>query len=344
MSFNIRQTAFAVGRVKQADLVTSNIDADLIAFTKRNQDIGEVPYTVADDAQDIGKSDEFAVNTYLISKEARFRLEADLTTELLAFALAYGMGSSVDSAPAAGAYRHTATPQSAGIDLLPFTVVERLPSSGTAALDRAMIGCVVDGFTISFNNGPSRENSTLALDIVGTGKTVSPSTLTIPAVGTLHRLNAGSFGVTILTTNYVTGGRIVSMEMSWRNNVRLDQGFFIGSGADEGFQIRGRMEHGDREARISVVARLETDSSELTKLAAQTEGTVIVTGQGSLITGSTYHDMSVTWQRCRIGSAIISNDAGIATVQFDIVPMKHSSNGLVTAYATNEIALFGAET
>lgn len=344
MSFNIRQTAFAVGRVKQTNLTTSNANGDLIAFTKRNQDIGEVPYTVADDAQDIGKSDEFAVNTYLISKESRFRLEADLTSELLAFALAYGLGNSVDSSPDTGAYRHTATPQSSGIDLLPFTVVERLPSSGTAALDRAMIGCVVDGFTISFNNGPSRENSTLSLDIVGTGKTVSPSTLTIPAVGTLHRLNAGSFGVTILTTNYVTGGRIVSMEMSWRNNVRLDQGFFIGSGADEGFQIRGRMEHGDREARISVVARLETDSSELTKLAAQTEGTVIVTGQGSLITGTTYHDMSVTWQRARIGSAIISNDAGIATVQFDIVPMKHSTNGLVTAYATNEIALFGAET
>lgn len=343
MSYNIRQTALAVSRVKQSDLVTASGASDMFRLTKRNQDISEVSYVVDSDAQDIGKDDEFAVNSFKINKDGRFRLEADCTSELAAWAFVFGLGSSTDSAPAAGSYRHTAVPQSASIDLMPFTVAEKLPSDG-AGFDRAIIGCVIDGFTLSMNSGPGRDNSTISVDCVSTGKTAEPSGITLPSPITLHRINAGSLGLTIIGVNYVTGGRIVSLEWSWRNNVRLDQGFYPGSGSQDGFQLRGRMEHGDRETTLRIVARLESDSAELDKLAAQTEGTVVITGQGDLITGSTYHDISITFHRVTIGSLVISNDQGIATVQFDLTVKKHSSNGVVTAYATNELALFGAET
>jgi hypothetical protein len=53
--------------------------------------------------------------------------------------------------------------------------------------------------------------------------------------------------------NYLSGGsakQFVSMDASWENNFR--PGFFPGSGAQDGYQIQGRFEWGDRASRCSL--------------------------------------------------------------------------------------------
>ena len=265
-----------------------------------------------------------------------------LTSEMLAFAFAFGLGNSAATTPAAGAFRHTAVAQSSSIDLRPFSIAEKLAADG-AHLDRVLIGQVVSGWTVQLNSGVGRQAAKLIIDYSGTGKRTEPSGLTLPAAATLHALNAGSMTITINGTNYVTGGNIVSLEFGFRNNVREDK-FFPGSGTQDGAQIGGRMEHGNREAFLRFVARLRTSSDEFTKVSAQTAGTAVVTAQGALITGSTFHDMSVTFHQVVFRTAVVAENDGIATVNVECGVQKHASNGLMTAYATNEIALFGGET
>jgi hypothetical protein len=81
---------------------------------------------------------------------------------------------------------------------------------------------------------------------------------------------------------YVSNKNIVSLETGWKNNIRMDSGFFPGSGfqtAGDGSTgaIRGRLEFGNRQGNLRFVARFESGSSEYTKLKAQTTGTAVIT-------------------------------------------------------------------
>lgn len=342
MAVNIRQVNLGIGYVDQADLVTKNANAEFVRPTKINRALSSAPLNTESNREDLGKDDEFETQSFLTNWDFSDNWEMDATSEMLAWAFSFGLGTSVDSTPATGAYRHTATPQSASIDLPSFTVCERLPSDGSY-LDRAYVGCVLQGFTVQLNSGVGRQNAKLLCDIVGTGKIIEPSTVTLPAVAALHRLNAASATISINGVNYVTGGNIISCEFGWRNNVRLDQAFYPGSGVQSGGAIRGRMEHGDREVFLRFTARLRSASDEFTKLSAQTSGTAVITLQGDLITGSTYHDMSATFHQVVFSTVVIGEDNGIATVQVECGVQKHSSNGVCTLYATNEKTLVGIE-
>lgn len=342
MSENIRKTSFGLGMVEQADLVTPNISAEFIRPTKLNATFSGVKLTSEDNAADIGKDDEFPSQNFLTNWDVGAQLEMILTSEMAAFAFAFGLGDSTASVPGAPAYRHTAVPQDASIDLRPFSFLEKLPSDGSV-IDRVLTGCVVQGWGISLTSGPGRQNAKLTIDMVGTGKFTSPSSIVMPAAANLHFLNASSAAITIITTNYVSTKRIISLEMGYTNNVRLDSGFFPGSGTQDGASIRGRMEHGDREAYLRCRVRLESTSDEFAKLIAQTEGTAVIRLQGALITGAIYHDMQVTFHRVVVQEVTETDESGLAAVDVIFKPMKHSSNGLMTAYATNEIAAFGGE-
>jgi len=107
---------------------------------------------------------------------------------------------------------------------------------------------------------------------------------------------------------------VVSLETTWTNNLRLDQGFYPGSGTSDGGQVRGRMENGDRASTLTFTVRMESTSTELAKLLAQTEGTAVITLQGALIAGSTYNSVTMTFHRVRIKSAVIGDDSGIVTI------------------------------
>lgn len=342
MAVNIRQVNLGIGLVDQADLATVNANAEFIRPTKINRALAAVPLNTESNAEDLGKDDEFETQSFLTNWDMTDTWEMDATSEMLAWAFSFGLGTSVDATVATGAYSHTATPQSTGIDLPSFSICEKLPSDGSY-LDRVMIGNVVQGFTVQLNSGVGRQNAKLIVEIAGTGKKTEPSSVTLPAVTTLHRLNAASATITINGTNYVTGGNIISCEFGFRNNVRLDQAFYPGSGVQSGGQIRGRMEHGDREIFLRFTARLRTSEDAFTKLSAQTAGTAAIALQGALITGSTYHSMLATFHQVVFGTVVVAEDNGIATVQVECRVQKHASNGTVTFVATNEITLVGIE-
>src|SRR4030095_10229245 len=100
---------------------------------------------------------------------------------------------------------------------------------------------------------------------VGTGKFVKPSGLTMPAFQNEHSLRAGGATITIMGVDYVATHRFVSCAMGYKNNVKLDQGFYPGSGIQYNASIRGRMRRGFPTPTLSFVAELDRDSDEFDK-------------------------------------------------------------------------------
>ena len=133
--------------------------------------------------------------------------------------------------------------------------------------------------------------------------------------------------------DYVTSRNLVSLEFAFKNNLRLDSGFYPGSGTQDGAAIRGRLEFGDREASLKFVARFEHGSTELTKLRNQTTGTAVVSLQGEQISGTDYHSMSVTFHKVAFRTAVVGDTDGIVTVEVECQPLWDATNGLLTAVA-----------
>jgi hypothetical protein len=110
-------------------------------------------------------------------------------------------------------------------------------------------------------------------------------------------LPSASLTLTINGVDYVTSKNIVSLETSWKNNVRMDAGFYPGSGfqtpgdATTG-AIRGRLEFGNRAGALKFVARFDHNSTELSLLKAQTTGTAVIHLQFD-----TNNSLDITWQK-----------------------------------------------
>jgi hypothetical protein len=65
--------------------------------------------------------------------------------------------------------------------------------------------------------------------------------------------------LTINGVDYVTSKNIISLETSWKNNIRMDQGFYPGSdfqtpGDAATGAIRGRLEFGSRQGALKFVS------------------------------------------------------------------------------------------
>jgi hypothetical protein len=135
----------------------------------------------------------------------------------------------------------------------------------------------------------------------------------------------------VVGTDYVTNKNIVSLETGWKNNIRMDAGFFPGSG----FQtpgdgstgaIRGRLEFGNRAGNLRFVARFANGSDEYTKLKAQTTGTAVIT-----LAYDVNNSLQLTWHQVAYSVVEIAETDQILTVAVDCVPMYHSVNGILTA-------------
>ena len=332
---NIRELKAALAFRKQADIATLPAVANFISFSKSNDALATVDPRTEDDALDLGKGNEFPNNVYPMDVLASVQYEKYASSEIFAYLGVFGLGTFVKSTPDTGAYRYTCTPLASGIEL-PYTAyVEAIRQGGSSLVDRALVGCVVSDFGFEMNSGPGRQNAKVTFTLQGSGRVTQPSTITIPAAYVEHGLNAGSAAITILGSDYVSLKRFVSLSFQAQNNIRLDQGLFPGSGTNaQGFQVRGRLENGDRAFTISFKVRLEESSTELANLLAQTEGTAVFSLTGALITGTTYHGVTITGHRVRISSAVVDNDQGIVTVSTQLRFLNHASNGMITLAAT----------
>ncbi len=92
--------------------------------------------------------------------------------------------------------------------------------------------------------------------------------------------------------------------------------------------IRGRMEVGDREGTFTFTARFVHGSTELAKLLAQTEGTIVMS-----LSYDANNSLQLTYQRIVFSVAQIGDTDGIVTVQVTVQPLWHTTNGLLTAVA-----------
>jgi hypothetical protein len=111
--------------------------------------------------------------------------------------------------------------------------------------------------------------------------------------------------------------------MRWNNNVRLDTGLYPGSGTQNGYAVRGRMEYGIREMTLAFVARAQKGSIEYNNLISGVEGSAIFSVQGAQIgVGPGQHHFKVTMPRTRMLSVINGDDNNIVTVQCSVTALQ----------------------
>jgi len=336
MSANIRETLIGFGKARQSDIATPNDAADIWRLGKLNAALANPKLNTENDAEEFGKGHEFATQSFQVSWDVNGTLEKYLSAEIAAWAMAFGLGKVVKSGTTPN-FIYTCTPllpaSGDAAELPYFSFVEQIRPGAGVVLDRMAVGCVVEGWTISIGSGPGRANSKLTVELVGSGKFIEPSGITMPAATLEKLLPSASLALTINGVNYVTNKNIVSLETSWKNNVRLDAGFYPGSGfqtpgeATSG-AIRGRLEFGNRQGTLRFTARFENGSTELTKLRQQTTGTAVIS-----LSYDANNALELTWQKVSFATAEVGETDGIVTVAVECLPMWEATNGILSAVA-----------
>ena len=331
---NINELIQGWGFKKQADITTANVLAGIWRHTNLNtKPWAKVPVN-EDDRAEIGKGHEFPTQlfkshynmpTHEISKYA--------SSEFLAWTMAFSLGNVVLTGT--GPYTYVITPalgatSTSGLELPYFSFVQQIRPGGSAILDEILLGCAVKGWKLSIKNSPGRASAMCSVECVATGKYTTPSGITLPAATALHEFNAGM--ITALTINgvdYLTGGsgkQFISMDASWDNNFR--PGFFPGSGTQDGYQVQGRFEWGDRTFGIQFVVRVQAGSTEYTKLINQTTGSATIT-----LSSDASNSFSMVVQKMGFSVVELGNTDGIVTLQVTGVQLYDATNGLLTVTA-----------
>ncbi len=316
---------------KQADIITPCAVAKVWRHTNLNtKPWAKVPVN-EDDRAEIGKGHEFPTQLFKSHYNMpTFEISKYASSEFLAWAMAFSLGNVVLTGT--GPYTYVIVPalgatNPTGLELPYFSFVQQIRPGGSAILDEILVGCAVKGWKLSIKNSPGRASAMCSVECVTTGQYTTPSGITLPAVGLPHEFNAGMVSaLTINGVNYLTGGsgkQFVSMDASWENNFR--PGFFPGSGTQDGYQIQGRFEFGDRTFAMQFVVRVQAGSTEYANLINQTTGSATLT-----LTRDATNSFSMVIQKMGFSVVELSNTDGIATLQITGVQLYDATNGLLT--------------
>jgi len=324
------------GRVKQTDIATANLLAGIWRLSKLNA-WAQKKLNVEGDADYLGKSHEFQTESAPVSWDCTGSIEKHLTSEIAAWAFAFGLGTVTESP--AGTY--TCVPlvsATSGYELPYFSFLQAVRQGASVVEDEMMVGCAVNDFLISVGYGPGRANSKITINFVGSGKLVEPSAITIPAATAEHLLPSSSLAFTLISIDYVSLKRIVSLEFGWNNNIMTDFGFYPGSGAQAtvGGAIRGRLLCGKRQPILKYVALVENGSTEWTKLKASTTGTAVITA-----TNTAAETFTATYQQVKITVADHADAEGFVAVTVETIPEYHSSNAVLSVVAKTAVTGIG---
>ena len=341
---NVRETLIAFGFNTQADLETANLAADMWCLTKTNTALSVVNPVTETDAQDIGKGDEFPTQIFPSNMDTSVALEKYASSEFLAWLFCFTTGSATKTATGTAGFTYAAIPSDPTVDCLdlpPFTYAEQIRPQPDSVVDRAEIGMVIQDWTLTMQSGPGRANCRVAANFVGTGKIATPSAIEPwPAVTPEHFLNAASATINICGIDYILQKSFISLEMKWNNNVRLDTGYYPGSGTDEnGFALRGRMEYNTRDISLSFVARAAKGSQEFNNLVNQTPGPATITLKGAAIAGvpGDFHGMNIHIPKVIFSAVTNGDDNGIVTVNCVATLFKvDAATPVITMSATTE--------
>lgn len=332
----LQEVLIGFGRGKQTDIATANLVANIWQLKKLNAQLANPKLNVENDADEYGKGHEFPTTTFKTAYDVGGTIEKYLSAEIAAWAMCFGLGKVVKSGSTPN-FVYTCTPlipaSGDAAELPYFSFIEQIRPGAGVVIDRMAVGCSVEGWTITIGSGPGRANSKISIEFAGSGKMTEPSGITLPAAIAEKLLPSASLALSINGVDYVTNKNIVSLEASWTNNIRMDQGFYPGSGfqtagdATSG-AIRGRMEFGNRQGNLKFTARFDSASTELTKLKAQTTGTAVIT-----LTFDTNNSLQITWQKVVFATAEVGETDQLVTVAVEATPLYDSTNGIVTAVA-----------
>jgi hypothetical protein len=336
MSVRSQEVLIGFGKGKQADIATANLVANIWQLKKLNAALANPKLKTETDAEEFGKGHEYPTQVFKTSWDVGGTIEKYLSAEIAAWAMAFGLGKVVKSGTTPN-FTYTCTPlnPSAGdsAELPYFSFVEQIRPGAGVVLDRMAVGCAVDSWQVSIGSGPGRANSKINVEFVGSGMLAEPSTIALPAATLEKLLPSASMALAINGTDYVTNKNIISLEFGGKNNMRLDDGFYPGSGfqtpADTtSGAIRGRLEFGNREFNLKFVARFQAGSDELTKLKSQATGTAVIT-----LSYDADNSLTVTFQKVGFAVAEIGDTDGRVTVSVECAPLYDPTNGIVQAVA-----------
>jgi hypothetical protein len=333
----LQEVLIAFGKGKQTDIATAQTASAMWRLRKLNAALANPKLNTENDAAEYGKGHEFATQTFKTSWDVPGTLEKYLSAEMAAWAMAFGLGKVVKSGTTPN-FVYTCTPlfpaNGDDAELPYFSFCEQMRPGTGVVLDRMAVGCAIEGWNIAIGSGPGRANSKITVEFVGSGKLIDSATGIVMPDQTLEKLlPSASLTLSINSVNYVTNKNIVSLETSWKNNIRMDPGFFPGSGfqidgdATSG-AIRGRLEFGNRQGTLRFVARFDKDSTEYAKLKAQTTGTAVI--------GLQYdanNSLQITWQKVAFATVEVGETDQIATVAVDCTPIYDATNGIISAVA-----------
>jgi hypothetical protein len=327
---NINELQQCWGFGKQTDIVTANLVGAMWRLTNLNRKPWAQNPVSEDDAQEIGKGHEFAANIFKSHyAPPEYEIQKYLSSEFAAWAFSFALGNVVKSG--SGNFTYTITPilgatNPTGLELPYFSFVQQIRPGGSSVLDQMFVGSAVRTLRLAIRNSPGRASAMLTAGLVTSGKYTEPSSITMPAVSSVHEMQASSMTLTINGVDYVSPKSFVSLDWAWDNAFR--GGFFPGSGTQDGFQLQGRFEIGDRAHGFTFVARYANGSTELTKLRALTTGTAVL-----VLTNDTNNNLTITEQKMAFKMAEIGETDGVVTVQVTGSPMYDATNGLVTVVA-----------
>lgn len=320
------QVQIAFGKAVQSDIATANSAGELWSFGSVTRAPFPLGYGTEDDTDEDGKVNEFPTQQFKVSKGGAHTLEFKLSSEIFAWASVMGLGKTVKSG--AGPYVYTSTPmvrETDGCELPYFTVLQKILS----ALDQAVVGVSVAGWTLRLGSGPGSANATLSVDLIASGREAEPSGISFPASKvTPNRLLSASLALTANGIDYVTAKRINSLELSWTNApvARI----YPGAGVQDGYAVAGTLEYTKgRGYALSMDVDFNDYADELLKIKNLTEGTAVLTlGSGS-------ETFTVTCQRMSFAEASWGeNERGGLSLGLTARGLWHASNGLLTVAAT----------
>lgn len=334
---NVQETVIAFGFKPQADVATPNTLPEMWSLTKTNPALAVVNPVNENNALDIGKGNEFPSQVFPSYQDASVPLEKFASSEFLAWLFCFSTGKATKTTAGTG-YKYDAVmndPATECINLPCFTWDELIRPEPDSVVDRALIGVVVGEWTLTMSSGPGRANCRVACVLPGSGRVQTPGLTPLPAVTEEHLLNAAGASININGIDYVLQQSFISLDFRFNNNVRLDSGLYPGSGTQNGYAVRGRMEYGIREIALSFVARAQKGSQEFNNLINGTEGSATFGCKGQSIDGTAFHSFQITIPRERMQAVVNGEDNNIVTVQCVVTPLQPTDGSpIITMSAT----------
>ena len=328
MPARVQSLILGLGTAPQSNISTAG--TTFMRLKKLDTSLTTPKPIVENDAPEIGKGNEFISQTFPSYYDVSNRIEKYASSEFVTWVCAYALGN-VTMTGSAAPYTYTIVPinPATTLELPYFSLVEQVAEGGGNCIDNLHIGCAIEDFTYAFNYGPGRASSKMTVNWVGSGLLTTPSGITVPALTTEHNMLAGSMSLTVNGVDYVGTKRILSGSIGWKNNLMLNAGFFPGSGLQNGFQVRGRLEIGARVPSFQFTARLLSGSPEYNTLINQTSGTATLSVQ---------HDAgnSVTFNFPQLAFQMVENTEadGIVAVTVTGAPEYNTTQNTVLSVTT----------